>query len=126
MSKIKEGQLAAYLSKYSSLIPICQPNDQPGPIPISMLVSEYIPVVVPAINAASLQYLELADLESFFSGFIFPIGAIHLTPWEQITNPSAFVRATIESLKHNVGSKSFGPYYQRLVNLKAILTNQQP
>lgn len=99
--------------------------DLPKTAPVfQQKISDSLLQIVPADDLAKIQLQKTAELELFFAVHKIPVYSIQLTPWERITNPSAFVLATIKCLRNNIGTKIFDPYYQRIATLKLILTNQ--
>ena len=66
----------------------------------------------------------LTDLEIFFKSIELPT-SIELQKGIIIIDVSKFVKCHLSFLKANTGKRVFIPYYNRLVVVKRILSNEQ-
>jgi len=66
---------------------------------------------------------EIEDLEQFFKAVPLPAQPVKLNQCSTITDISLFVESHLSIVKAQSGNKCYRPYMERLMALKAILTN---
>jgi len=69
-----------------------------------------------------LEFWPIEELETFFSSINIPEEPIQLNKASTINNPKQFIKNQLTIIKVNNGKKAFIPYFERLLNLKDILS----
>ncbi len=90
---------------------------------------EPAPAVQPLVELKAVEQPEpenwekdITDLENYFKGISLPIQPIMLNRCSRITNCSLFIESHIATVKANNGKRNFLPYFNRLQELKQVLT----
>lgn len=76
----------------------------------------------PIVNKPKHEPWDISGLETFFATHKIPNHPIQLNPFSKIIDPSLFVYSHLAVVKVNNGIPNYKPYFNRLVELKRILS----
>ena len=107
-----------FIHTQSQKVPVIE-SVQPVLLPPVQINSQDQPVIqsVKVVNLWDIQ-----SLRDFFSKTEVPNG-IMLNACTKIVDPVLFIKSTIEIIEANNGKETFFPYYQRLDNLRTLLSS---
>ena len=70
------------------------------------------------------EYWDIEELEKFFSIADLPSAPVKLNVCSTIIDVKGFLESHFETVKFNNGKPTFRPYYNRLLEFKKLITNE--